>query len=181
MIRSGKRQKWIIYTLAVLLCLVLASFWLMCNIYARYTSEASGSDQARVALWGSSQSVTLAEGNKLPKRPGDSCEYTLVVSNHNQTGKNSEVAQKYYIEVVTAGNLPLTYVIFKDNQEIETFRETTQNKIWNIENDSMVFKNNQSDEHIYTLKVTWPNNQSNAELAGIPDFIQINIHAEQVD
>lgn len=181
MIRSGQKEKWIIYTLATLLCLVLASFWLMCNIYARYTSEASGSDEARVALWGSSQSIVLAESEKLPQKPGDRCVYTLSVSNRNRNNKESEVAQKYYMEVVTAGNLPLSYSISEGNQEIATFNETAQDKIWNIDKADMVFQTGNVDARTYTLTVTWPTDQKNAELAGVPDFIRINIYAEQLD
>lgn len=183
MVRSEKREKWIIYTTAVLLCLVLVSFWLMSNIYAKYTTEASGSDEARVALWGNSQSVTLSSDRSgLPQVPGETCTYTLIVSNKNKDGKISEVTQKYGIEVVTSGNLPLNYTISENNVQIgQEFQETAQKNTWKISADDMVFQAGVEGSHTYILKVTWPEEKNSASLAGIPDSIQINICAEQVD
>lgn len=78
MARVEQREKWLIYTLAVLLCLTLSSTWLMSNIYARYTAEASGSDTARVAAYvfelkdaTDSQVLNLEQIRK----PGDAQEY----------------------------------------------------------------------------------------------------------
>lgn len=183
MVRSEKREKWIIYTAAVLLCLVLASFWLMSNIYAKYATEASGSDEARVALWGNSQSIALSPDNsRLPQVPGETCTYTLIVSNKNENGKISEVTQKYGIEVVTSGNLPLKYTISEKGTQIgQEFQETAQTNTWKISEANMVFQAGVEDSHTYTLTVTWPEGKNSASLAGIPDSIQINICAEQVD
>lgn len=36
---------------AVLLCLVMLSLWMLGNVYARYTTESSGGDTARVAAF----------------------------------------------------------------------------------------------------------------------------------
>lgn len=180
MVHSRQKDKWIVYTLAILLCLVLVSFWLMCNLYAKYTAEASGGDTARVALWGSHQSITLAEGDKLPQSPGESCTYTVIISNERNS-KISETAQKYSIEVITSGNLPLTYKISKEDVDVGSFLETSENKTWKISNNNMVFAAGIAGTHTYKLTVTWPDNEKSANLASVPDFIQIKICTEQVD
>ena len=173
MIRSRQKDKWIVYTLAILLCLVLVSFWFMCNMYAKFATQTSGGDSARVALWGSSQSITLAEGNQLPQSPGESCTYTLVISNERNS-KISETAQN-------SGNLPLTYKLVKEDVDVGTFLETSGNKTWKISNNDMVFAAGTAGTHTYKLTVTWPDNEKNANLASVPDFIQIKICTEQAD
>lgn len=178
--RSEKINIWIFRIAAVLLCLTVLSVWGTSGLYARYSTSTSGSDGARVALWGSSESIQL-DSRQLPKQPGQSCTYKLTVSNQRSTGEISEVTQKYHIEVVTAGNLPLTYTLTKDGTQIGTFTETANHKVWTVSKDDMVFQAGDAGESKYTMTVTWPANQVSAALANVPDYIQVNVCSEQVD
>lgn len=178
--RSEKINIWMFRIAAVLLCLTVLSVWGTSGLYARYSTSTSGSDGARVALWGSSESIQL-DSQQLPKQPGQSCTYKLTVSNQRSTGEISEVTQKYHIEVVTAGNLPLTYTLTKDGTQIGTFTETANNKVWTVSKDNMVFQASVARESKYTMTVTWPANQVSAALANVPDYIQVNVCSEQVD
>lgn len=178
--RSEKINIWIFRIAAVLLCLTVLSVWGTSGLYARYSTSTSGSDGARVALWGSRESIQL-DSKQLPKQPGQSCTYKLTVSNQRSTGEISEVTQKYYIEVVTAGNLPLTYTLTKDGETVGSFTETSSNKTWTVSEDNMVFQAGVAGKDTYTMTVTWPAGQVSAALANVPDYIQVNLCAEQVD
>lgn len=179
MSRSEKLKNRILRAAAVLLCLTVLSARAIGGLYARYSTGVSFSDYARVALWGCSQSITL-DSERLPRQPGESCTYTISVANQ-QSGKVSEVSQKYYIEVVTAGNLPLTYTVMKDGVTVATFQETAQNKTWTISGEDMVLWAGVAGSSTYTMNVTWPADQSSSALANVPDYIQVNVCSEQID
>ena len=172
-------EKWIRYILAVLLCLVLISFWMMSNLFAKYATEASGQDGARVALFGQSETIDVKQLTK-DMVPGDSSSYKLKVT--NQTGSEvSEVAQTYEIEVQTAGNLPLTYTLKNsDGTTIGTFSES-EAKSSTFSNADMKFEAKKAKAHEYTLEVKWPEEEKSAELQGIPDFTKITIKVMQTD
>lgn len=179
--RSDQINIWIFRIAAVLLCLTVLSVWGTSGLYARYSTTASGSDGARVALWGSTQTIQLADSNTLPKQPGDSCSYSLTVTNQRDDNKVSEVAQKYSIQVVTAGNLPLTYTLTRDGTVIGTFTETSSTPTWTVAENDMTFSAGTAAQMDYKLTVLWPADKTNQALASVPDFIEINVCAEQVD
>ena len=179
--RSEQINIWIFRIAAVLLCLTVMSVWGTSRLYARYSTTASGSDGARVALWGSSQTIQLANSNTLPKQPGQSCSYTLTVTNKRESGDISEVAQKYSIQVVTAGNLPLTYTLTRNGTKIGTYTETTSKPTWTVAEDDMAFAAGTAGTDSYVLTVTWPGGENSPALASIPDYIEINVCSEQVD
>ena len=187
MVRSEKRRTWILYTFAILLCLVLASFWLMCNIYAKYTSQASGNDSARVALFGHDESVVLSSGTDGMSglKPGDSRTYTLTVSN-TKNQATSEVTVDYSLEIVTTGNLPLKYTVYKKNDsltgtEIGSFEETSAKMEEIFRTDDMHFEAGVKGSAEYTVQLEWPAEKNSASYAGMPDDITVNINVEQVD
>lgn len=179
MVHSKFNDKWIVYIFVTLLCLVLTSFYMISNMYARYSSSATGSDGARVALFGHNQSISLNE--ELDDLvPGEEFTYTLNVANYKGT-KVSEVSLRYYFEIVTTGNLPLQYTITgEDNNKIGSFDESVENTS-QFGNGTMYFDSSSKQEKKYTIKVIWPNNRNDEKYADIPDDIVVNIHVVQVD
>lgn len=176
---SEQKEKYIIYTAAILLCLVMASFWLMSGIYARYTAQGSGGDSARVAIFGHDASIDISS---FPDKWKPGTEYTYKITVTNQTSqKTSEVAQKYKIEIVTAGNLPLTYTLKKDETEIGNFSESSSQNKYTFENGAMKFAAGTAGKDEYELKIQWPRDKNDASLSGIPDYAKININVEQID
>ena len=174
MTRSEKHKNWILRAVAVLLCLTVASICATSGLYARYTAGATFSDGARVALWGSTETITLPQNYTESLVPGSSFTYAITVTNQrdNQT---SEVSQNYYIEVKTAGNLPLEFTLTRNGAEL-----TATNGKWQDAN--MSFAAGRASEHSYTLTVKWPDEKNKADLyAGIPDYVQINVCAQQAD
>lgn len=174
-------EKKIIYTAAILFCLVLTSCWLTSNLYARYATKTSGDDHARVALFGQNESITLPENFINSLVPGDSNEYQITVSNYSSAG-TSEVAQEYDVEVVTAGNLPLVYsLVQEDGTVIGSFKAGGSKKEHSFSAEQMKFGTSKPQSHIYRLKVEWPKNENASKWEEIPDFTEVRINVRQMD
>ena len=174
--RETAEANWPLRTAAVLLCLVLVSTYLLSGLYARHATTANGSDSARVALFGHDETVTLDEESLQGLKPGDSRTYTIAVT--NARGENvSEVAQRYSINVVTAGNLPLEFSLKKGSELVSS---DSTGKTFSA--DDMVFAEGESKQEVkYTLTATWPASKNGSKYAGVPDFIQVNVNAQQID
>ena len=166
----------ILRVLAVLLVLAVVALCAIGGSIARYRSSASGASSATVALWGSTQTVTLPDDAITSLVPGSSITYNLTVTNQSG-GKTSEVSQTYYIQVETAGNLPLQFELQREGEG--TALTKTSNNTWQA--DTMQFAAGKAGEQTYILTVKWPDNQNSASLAGVPDYVQINVCAQQAD
>jgi len=161
MSRSRQIQNWILRAAGILLCLVLASTYLVCGMFARYTTTASGSDSARVAKFEIQEAgVSTIELND-PISPGDTIEKVLQVQNM------SEVAVEYEVTIDHLGNLPLQFMV--DNVD------ATENSF------KRILPPNENNMNIYTLKIIWPAEQDSPDLAGLADYITVSVSATQVD
>lgn len=184
---SERIERWVMYTAAVLLCLVLASFWLMSNIYARYTAFGTGGDEARVAAFvfdlkeDANQSFDLSSIQK----PGDEVKYTFSVTNQNQS-RISEVAEQYTIELEAEGSIPIECEVTQSSVD----GNTSVCKADNISSD----QNNSISSAVeidaskaytqeYTLSVKWPEKYNDAKYAenGGNAAVTLTVHAEQID
>lgn len=141
--RTAAQANWPLRAAAVLLCLVLASTYLLANLYARYTAADTSSDSARVASFQVTQtpvseSVDFSLGSMAP---GSSKQFSVNVSNQ------SEVAIEYRMDVENAtGNLPLTWSLTENGTATDAGRIPAGD----------------TEEHAYTLTVTWPKNAASA-------------------
>lgn len=178
---SRKKERWILYILVILLSMVLASFWLICNMYARYSTQTSGSDSARVAIFSHNETISLADSitEKLTE-PGDSLNYTFEITN-SENSKISEVGLTYQIQIETSGNLPLQYTLKKDNVKIGAFSEETNTESYVFKNENMKFEAGKQGSDRYTLEIVWPKDKNTAQLSSIPELIKMNIIVEQID
>lgn len=176
---TEKNRSLVLRIAAILLCLILVSLWMIGDFYARYTTEKDGSDGARVAIFGHDESITVPNNIFEKLVPGSSGTYAIEIN--NGTGEDiSEVSEKYTIEVVTAGNLPLEYTLKEDGKTIGTFSEKDVAK-HSFSDSSMYFEAAKAGAHTYTLEISWPESENDISLSGLPDYIQININVEQVD
>lgn len=167
MIRSREKEKWIMYTLAILLCLVLTTFWLMCNMYAKYSAQASGSDSARVAKFNVTEAGTATKQIKADVYPGFSQTYNVDVTNA------SEVAISYSMDIQNKyENLPLEFKML-DNSGKE------------ITSKSIDISATDHDTHRYQLQISWPKETNESatdpDYAGKMDVIEITLNAVQKD
>lgn len=178
--QSKKIESKVMYALAILLCLTLASIWMVSHMYARYATGVTGSDSARVAVFGHNESINVENFPEYWK-PGMNYTFQITVSDQ-KNNKISEVAQQYEIQVVTQGNLPLTYTLKdSENNVVGQFKEDSNNTSKTFQNDNMKFQAGNAKEHSYNLQIQWPDNEKDSDLAGIPDTVKININVKQID
>lgn len=186
--RNNQRREHILAaTLAVLLGAVLLTSHAVSGAMAKYTTAGSSSDEARVALFGHSESITFGTF-RTSLVSGASSSFNLTVSNANN-GQVSEVAQSYDIEIVTAGNLPLTYKLVEKagigkptDATIGSFNASTSEKshIFTVTDGSMTFQPGVSREDTYQIQLSWYGDDA-AKWSNIPDFLQVNINVKQID
>lgn len=186
--RNNQRREHILAaTLAVLLGAVLLTSHAVSGAMAKYTTAGSSSDEARVALFGHSESITFGTF-RTSLVSGASSSFNLTVSNANN-GQVSEVAQSYDIEIVTAGNLPLTYKLVEKagigkptDTTIGSFNASTSEKshIFTVTDGSMTFQPGVSREDTYQIQLSWYGDDA-AKWSNTPDFLQVNINVKQID
>ena len=161
---------------AVLLCLTLVSFYLLCGMYARYTSEGGGSDSARVAAFVFHVSST-PETNSIPieqiNKPGDKSTYSITIKN-NSSGATSEVKESYTIAVSINGSMPLSCTMKKTDSASDLFsinnysgsESGTALKKTNTEAETrQTFTASTQGTDTYSLVVEWPSDKNNAKYA----------------
>ena len=186
--RNNQRREHILAaTLTVLLGAVLLTSHAVSGAMAKYTTAGSSSDEARVALFGHSEKIDFGTF-RTSLVNGASTSFNLTVSNANN-GQVSEVAQSYDIEIVTAGNLPLTYKLVEKtgigkptDTTIGSFNASTSEKshVFTVTDDSMTFQPGVSREDTYQIQVSWYGDAA-AKWSNIPDFLQVNINVKQID
>lgn len=181
------RERILAATLTVLLGAVLLTSHAVSGALAKYTTAGSSSDEARVALFGHSEKITFGTF-RTSLVNGASSSFNLTVSNANNN-QVSEVAQSYDIEIVTAGNLPLTYKLVEmagvgkpDGTTIGSFdaSATETSHVFTVTDDSMTFQPGVPREDAYQIQVSWYGDDS-AKWSNIPDFLQVNINVKQID
>lgn len=175
-----KQSKNIVFHIAIfLLFATIISTCLASGMIAKYCTTTSGIDNVRVAIWDSSLSVSVPNELLENMKPGDTSTYTFTVSNQKEDGKVCETDQVYDIELSTAGNLPLTIELLENDKIIGSTEDASVNSKITVQATDMMFKASEVGEHTYTVKAAWNGNKSKI-YASIPDYIEINVHAQQV-
>ena len=165
---SERMEKGVIYTAAVLLCLVLASFWLTGNIYARYATTDGAEDEARAAKFDITEAI-LDDGSAASEvlsfdlAPGEDKTYIVQVTN------KSEVAVEYSVTAESQyHNLPLKVEMLDSNLK-------------EIEKDNLPA--NENSMRTYSIKVSWPieDNTQSENYMGRTDLLIITLRAVQIN
>jgi len=157
---------WILRAAGVLLCLVLASSYLVCGMFARYTTTATGSDTARVAKFDITGTGLQTMDITADLSPGGSETCNLQIKN------NSEVAVEFKATIQKqTDNLPLDFSV-------------------RLENDSELQESNQfvftdrmdpGELTIYKLYILWPEDKNSPVYSDLVDYIQVTVDATQID
>ena len=156
-------------TVSVLLCLTLISFWMLGNLYARYTSQGTGQDSARVAVFSITDSNTLTKDFAIVL-DGISQE-KINVTIHNK----SEVAVRYKMEFTSDGNLPLDITANAANGDTITKAENGE-MIWTVDKDADGNRST-SDEYTFTVRLK----SADYVNAGGVANLTLAVTAEQID
>ncbi len=179
---AGYKKRKRIYIAVIIICLIWIASEQTPGLYARFKTGSKNADGAKVAVFGHDETIDVPAEWTSDLVPGSTGTYSITLTNKNEDGKISETAQTYDLEVVTAGNLPFEYTLKNaDGSETGHFSETENSKSHVFSAAGMSFPANQEETHTYTLEVSWPADKNSADLAGIPDFIQVNINVRQND
>ncbi len=153
---------------ALLLCLTLFSTYLVTGLFARYTTSAQGSDNARVAKFSIEGSGTLLQPIVADLIPGKTQSETLILEN------KSETAVEYTITVTNVyGNLPLEFTLTGGSAN-----STVHEKGVSTITDQLLPGNH---EDTYTLEINWPASTEDLDLIGMVDYVTVTVTAAQID
>ena len=163
----GRREllnNWILRIAALLLCMVVISFCGVSNLYARYTTSASGEASARVAQFKVTETGTMSSAFTIPNMaPGDTKTYEIQVTNQ------SEVAVRYTITAKTLwDNLPLEFAML----------DSSDNK---LENGQDIGTAERGKTYTFYLQVTWPRDKNSVSYAQQTDQVEVSLAATQID
>lgn len=179
MSRSEKRKRWMMYAAAALLCLTLVSICATGKLYARYTTQVSVSDGARVARF----AVSVAPANESQGKDslgtlkkGESASYQFTVSNKDGSGNVCETAAQYDVVVTLPEATPGLTLTLQSSERAATFSPEIDNKVYTFSNVGN-FPAGEEKTHTLTLTFTVGDGAANAELKDI----KIEVTAAQTD
>lgn len=185
---TRQKNKYIYYTVIVLLCLVMISLWLLSNMYARYAVNTTGEDGARVA--GFVFDLSDKDASKIMNlqnitKPGDTQNYQFTVTNQKDN-KLNETKTEYTIELKVSGTMPLTAEVNNDNKEqilSIDHKKADDNGPKDTISQTITFPAGQKTEHNYQLTVTWPEDQNEAKYANgnAKGNLELIVKAQQAD
>lgn len=154
--------------LTVLLCLTLVSFWMLGNMYARYTTQASGEDSARVAKFSITDTSDLQKNYAVTLIPGKTERIQIQITN------NSEVAVQYTFAFLVEGNLPLNIDLKEKKTEGQADPVNgSGNNTWTIEKEAAT---NEENDYIAELSLT----KDEYQCAGGVAMLTLNIKVQQI-
>lgn len=149
---------------------------------ARYSGADHKQESAKVAAFEHGEQILQPfsrAGKTGDLQPGTDRVYALTVTNE-KNGNVSETRQNYSIQVTTAGTLPLTYVLKRNNTELGRFSEmVTENYLFQTAD--MWFEAGKKEGHAYELEVIWPEDKKDVLWADVPDLVKIQVHMEQAE
>lgn len=169
----------------VLFCLVLFSTYLTGGLYARYTTSASGSDSARVAIFQIQGENSWEQGKEVdvnlsffdPALAQDTLSFSITSA--------SEVAVRYSVEIVmpekddNGNTIDYQWLTVTLDDAAPVTSETNVFTIANIG----TFSPNDGSKYEHTLTFTIPD-----DYMGLPDVVGditgkviITVRAEQID
>lgn len=172
-----KRQLTVRRFAGYLLCLGAAFALVGGASYARFNAAVSGGGHAAVAAvametTASDLDLTAALAGL---KPGGSKTVSFTVTNEKD-GAVSDVAQDYTIEVLTTGNLPLTYTLTGTAPSAGALADAgSEANKWT----GGALPAGTAATHAYTLKVQWPEGAKDAAYAQEIDAVSLHIQAVQ--
>ncbi len=160
---------------AVLLCLTLFSAYLVTSLFARYTTSAQSSDQARVAKFSIKGGDKFSTPITADLIPGEYKKVYLDIKN------DSEVAVEYTLEVTNeTQNLPLSFRMVKDDGSSELPDVHTSGDY--ITYTEQKLPGSHTDE--YMLVIDWlasEDEDRDPNMIGMVDHIKVTVTAAQTD
>ena len=157
-------SSWLLRIAACLFCLVLVSYWMLGNLYAKYTTETSMGDGARVASFSVGDENTLQETFAVSLVPGETKQVQVKMTNH------SEVAVRYLFDFTVEGDLPLQ---IKPAERMDEFTKNAGGA-WVTERPANLTAD---DAYLFDLSI----DGSDYSYAGGVASVELTVTAEQID
>lgn len=184
---SRQKGRYIYYTVVILLCLVMTSFWLLSNMYAKYTEHTEGTDSARVAAFvfdlSDVDASKIVDLEKIAK-PGDTQKYKFIVTNEKDNRLN-ETKTEYTIELKISGTMPLTAQVNSDEQQMVAVdhKDADKNNPKDEISQKISLPAGQKTQHTYQLTVTWPKDYNDEKYANgnAKGHLELIVKGQQVD
>ena len=172
--------------LTILLIILLILIVIVPITYSKFQSFGSGNSNIKTAFYvlnATYQSQDLKLDNIVPSN--DTYVYTFTVSN-NKNGNRCETDMDYVITLTTTTNLPLTYNLYKNDEEnniietetIETDEYCTYFK--KITTSSVRFSHQKDETNTYKLIVHFPEEYNTPEYQGIVEGLNLSINSKQI-
>ncbi len=164
----------------ILLCLVLATTYLVTGMLARYATSDKDADSARVAAF--VFNVADGEGSHIIdlkgiQKPGDSLTYRFSVRN-NSGSLASEVAETYDLTLLLNGSMPLTCTVKKDDTRVLSLTmpdSPPADGVTATKSAAGTFSASTPASDNYTLTVEWPAALNNIEFASAASAAEVKL------
>lgn len=154
---------------AVLFCLTMLSLWVLTGTYAKYITQASGSDSARTAAFDISDTNSLQQTFAVSLYPGKKENISINVTN------KSEVAVRYIFTYETDGNIPLTINMDAETGKTVPVKSADGSNTFSV--DCVPAKGEETDHYSAVLSMS----NDNYQYSGGVQWITLTLKAEQID
>lgn len=164
--KNGKRMQRLC---GILASLTLLSFSGLGSLYARYVTEATGVDSARVAAFQITEQDDLAETYVLYPELDGEAKQEIRVTMENK----SETAVRYLFSIETEGSLPLQIEAGGPEGAVP---EKQEENCWMVERPAGP---GEAEKYLFLLSL--PDEADNYRYAGGVESLRLTIRAEQTD
>lgn len=173
--KNYSRKKFIIKILII--CIITSILSIELTL-AGYKSSTNLMAATTVALMANNTTIEIE--NNLDGYPG--CEPIIcpITLTNVKDNKVCRVGQKYSISIdrTEIKNIPLEFSLYKDEYCTEILAPD-ENQNYSAE--SFVFKAGVETSITYYLKIEWPEDKNNSDLAFEVEYFKINVDVEQID
>lgn len=158
--------------------------------FSRYETNVTGNTKVETAFYvlkTDYQYQTITLPTMVPRE--EPYTYTFSISN-NKDGKRLETRLVYNISIRTTTNLPLTYELYKNEEDITDATSIKDTDDITKDEDGTYFRiittNREyfsylyDETNIYTLVITFPSEYNSAQYQDITEFIEITIDSKQI-
>ena len=174
------KESFSVRAILILLVILIISLYISSGYLAKFITNTSDSDGARVASYtfNINNNTALALDLSSVNAPGTSQTYTFTVVSPN----TNEVARNYNVLIKTTNNLPLTLTLADSTPT--TLASTTATVATGIAyqlSDSGNIAANTAFSRTYTLTVSWPAAQTSPNYSSVVDVIMLEVTGTQID
>ena len=144
---------------------------------SKYVATVSGTGTTTIATTVAAVSELSLNTANARMVPGASRMYSFRVTNET-SGRTSDVAQDYSIEVLTTGNLPLQFALDAKGGGTADHMALKRNGEENVWTGGFL-PFGSAETHSYVLTVTWPSAAAAAQYQNEIDLITVRVEAKQ--